>query len=293
MQRKTAGLKEIDRSKGYATTMAAMTDTASAALIITDNKKFRRLIRPGASSAVNLPNGSIPIDQVMAIGPGGSFTISEKRYFILECDVYDAIMEGIRRQTQIIYPKDAGYILLRLDVSAGKSVGEAGTGSGGLTMILAKAVGKQGRVYSYEKNANLAGVIGNNLQPEEAYDHVRIRFRAVEEGILETGLDAFFLDVRDPSPALAEVHRALRPGGHLGVLVPTANQVIKLLWALQDHPFLVSEVCETSLRAYKPNPSRLRPADRMVGHTGYLVFARALRDRHPPAAGENGTGGAG
>jgi tRNA (adenine57-N1/adenine58-N1)-methyltransferase len=31
------------------------------------------------------------------------------------------------------------------------------------------------------------------------------------------------------------------------------------------------------LRFYKPVADRLRPTDRMVAHTGYLVFARAMQ----------------
>ena len=36
------------------------------------------------------------------------------------------------------------------------------------------------------------------------------------------------------------------------------------------------EVEEILVRGYKPVPERLRPADRMVAHTGYLVFARRV-----------------
>jgi len=33
---------------------------------------------------------------------------------------------------------------------------------------------------------------------------------------------------------------------------------------------------ELLLRPYKAVPARLRPADRMVAHTGYLVFSRRV-----------------
>lgn len=63
----------------------------------------------------------------MAKGPGFNLT-------------YKFCRKGIRRDTQIIYPKDAGYILLRLDIFPGKKVGEAGTGSAGLTLIMARTM---------------------------------------------------------------------------------------------------------------------------------------------------------
>ncbi|MBI5712314.1 MAG: tRNA (adenine-N1)-methyltransferase, partial [Chloroflexi bacterium] len=70
--------------------------------------------------------------------------------------------------------------------------------------------------------------------------------------------------------------KALRGGGHFGCLVPTTPQVSELILALQRNRFAFIEVLEIRLRRYKRVPSRLRPFDRMVAHTGYLVFARPL-----------------
>ena len=36
------------------------------------------------------------------------------------------------------------------------------------------------------------------------------------------------------------------------------------------------EVAEIMFRRYKTLAARLRPEDRMIGHTGYLLFARKL-----------------
>jgi len=46
--------------------------------------------------------------------------------------------------------------------------------------------------------------------------------------------------------------------------------------ALHREQFAFVEVCEIMLRHYKPVPTRLRPTDRMVAHTGYLIFARPV-----------------
>ena len=50
----------------------------------------------------------------------------------------------------------------------------------------------------------------------------------------------------------------------------------QLLFALQTEPFAMVEVEELILRPYKPVPARLRPQDRIIGHTGFLIFARKL-----------------
>lgn len=98
----------------------------------------------------------------------------------------------------------------------------------------------------------------------------------IEEGIQERDLDAFFLDVREPWKVIHVVRETLKPAGHLGIIVPTTNQVSQTLTSLEKNNFYISEVVEIIMRKYKPVPARLRPKDLMVGHTGYLIFARKL-----------------
>ncbi len=70
-------------------------------------------------------------------------------YLALEPSTNDLIQE-LPRSTQIIYGKDAAQIVMRLNLYPGRTVIEAGTGSGGLTLVLARTVMPSGRVYSYE-----------------------------------------------------------------------------------------------------------------------------------------------
>ena len=92
----------------------------------------------------------------------------------------------------------------------------------------------------------------------------------------ETDADAFFLDVPNPWDYTRQVRATLKPGGSLGTIVPTFNQVERLLPALRQDGFAFIEVCEILLRYYKPEPTRLRPVDRMVAHTGFLVLGRRI-----------------
>ena len=64
------------------------------------------------------------------------------------------------------------------------------------------------------------------------------------------------------------------------MILPTTNQVTKVLPVLRNNDFAFMEVCELLLRFYKPDWERLRPTDRMVAHTGFLVFARSVME--PP-----------
>ena len=107
-------------------------------------------------------------------------------------------------------------------------------------------------------------------------DRVTFKLRDIAEGFDETNVDALFLDVPNPMDYMAQVRQALKPGGFFGSILPTTNQVQTLLVALHRQKFAFVEVCELMLRHYKPVSTRLRPTDRMVAHTGYLIFARPV-----------------
>ena len=196
-------------------------------------------------------------------------------FLILEPSTHDLI-RYIKRNTQIIFPKDAAYIVQRLNLYPGRRVIEAGTGSGGLTLALARAVMPGGRVYSYEERDKSSQLAATNLRRFDLLDYVELKIQDVAEGFAERHVDAVFLDLREPWHFVALVREALKGGGFFGSLLPTTNQVSELLVALEAQGFADLEVQELLLRSYKPVAARLRPADRMIAHTGYLIFARKV-----------------
>lgn len=80
--------------------------------------------------------------------------------------------------------------------------------------------------------------------------------------------------MRTPWEYLKQAVEAVKPGASLGFLLPTVDQVGKLLLGLEQGPFAETEVCEILIRRWKPVADRLRPEDRMTAHTGFLVFCR-------------------
>lgn len=209
--------------------------------------------------------------------PWGSkvFTHLGSEYFLLQPGLVD-ILKETRRNTQILYPKDIGFILITLGIGPGARVIEAGTGSGALTTALAWAVGPQGQVISYETRQEMQNLARKNLEKVGLAERVDFRLKDIAAGFDEQGVDALFLDVPNSYDYLSQVHAALKPGGHFGSILPTTNQVIKLLTALNQVHFAFIDVCEIILRFYKPIPERFRPTDRMVAHTGFLIFARSM-----------------
>ncbi len=53
-------------------------------------------------------------------------------------------------RTQIIYTPDASIISLGLELRPGSKVIECGTGSGGLSHVIARTVSPNGHLYTYE-----------------------------------------------------------------------------------------------------------------------------------------------
>ncbi len=195
--------------------------------------------------------------------------------------LYDLIM-GIKRQTQIMYPKDMGLICLKLGVGNGRTILEAGSGSGGFTIALSWFSGENGRIHSFEareefhklaqKNVNWAGV-GQNVSFH--LRDIKDGFGLNDEHILNgKKADGLFLDVRTPWDYLENALEALVPGAPIAFLLPCVDQVSTLLLALEKLPFEQTEVVEILVRPWKAVPDRLRPADRMCAHTCFLVFTK-------------------
>jgi tRNA (adenine57-N1/adenine58-N1)-methyltransferase len=209
--------------------------------------------------------------------PFGSKVLShnDSPFFLLQPSISDILLD-LKRITQILYPKDIGYILLTMGIGEGQHVVEAGTGSGAMTIALSYSVGKSGKITSYDQKNEFQNLARKNLCRVGLEDRVEFKIRNIEEGFEETNVDALFLDVMNPYDYIPQVRAALKPGGFFGCLVPTTNQVSRLLHQLRLNQFAFLEVVEVLLRFYKPEPERLRPTDRMVAHTGYLIFGRPL-----------------
>jgi tRNA (adenine57-N1/adenine58-N1)-methyltransferase len=227
-------------------------------------------------------------------------------------------MYGVRRETQIVYPKDACYICFKLSLKHGDRVIEVGTGSGALTLLFSRAVGPAGMVVSFEKEERHYKNARKNIERFAGSPNVDLRLADVidfhgpargnlssEHGEREgeagyplaggalpmegatrapviaqegTEFDAAFIDVREPWSVLERVWGSLKVSGSLGIIVPTTNQVSETLRALQPL-FGDIEVLEIFLRKYKTVADRLRPDDRMVAHTGYLIFGRKVTEQ--------------
>jgi tRNA (adenine57-N1/adenine58-N1)-methyltransferase len=264
----------------YEITMTIILDSSIAQpgdlaqLISAQDKRFLIRLAPGGDLQTH--RGILKHDDLIGL-KWGSRVLSHlgSPFTLLQPSLVDVLQET-KRNTQIMYAKDISFALMMMDIYPGRQVVEAGTGSGALTTALAFMVGSTGHIISYEARPEMQKLAVKNISRLGLADRVTFKLRDIAEGFDETNIDALFLDVPNPQDYMAQVRKALKPGGFFGSILPTTNQVQLLLVALHREQFAFVEVCEIMLRHYKANPTRLRPTDRMVAHTGYLIFARPV-----------------
>lgn len=255
-------------------------------VIITSPRGKRHLRRVEEKQDMHTQDGILFMKDVVNAPYGSEVLTTLGVPFRLMKPTLSDLVKGVKRQTQVLYPKDIGYICMRLGVGPGRTVIEAGTGSGSLTVALSWFSGPTGHVHTFEAREEFHKLARRNLQWAGVGDNVTMHCQDIAEGFGDvSGADALFLDVRTPWEYLQHIPAAVTPGAALAFLLPTVDQVGKLLLGMEQGPYDDIEVCEILVRRWKPVADRLRPEDRMIAHTGFLIFARhqersALWDDH-------------
>ena len=254
-------------------------------ILLIDRRGRRYLATLKAGGASDLRGGKISHDDLLGRDEGGTVKSTRgERFLVVRPTLAEFVLE-MPRGAQVIYPKDLGAIVMAADVFPGARVLEAGTGSGALTMTLLRAVGPSGRVVSYEVREDFARVAERNIHrylgPADA---LVARRQDVCEAILpeDRPLDRIVLDVPEPWRAVPHAAQALAPGGILLAYVPTVPQAQQTVESLRGGGvFALVDTVEVLLRPWNICGRSVRPAHRMVAHTGFLVTARRVQ----PGAG--------
>jgi tRNA (adenine57-N1/adenine58-N1)-methyltransferase len=209
--------------------------------------------------------------------PYGSPLVSSLgvRFTALRPLVRDRVLKTDRR-TQVLYPKDIGYLLIQMGIGSGSRVVEAGTGSGALTMALADVVRPNGMVYSYEINPTFQKIAAGNIERAGLMDYVELREGDVTQDIDEGDVDAVVLDMAVPWLVVPHAYEALTGSGIFASFSPTIEQVMKTTTVLDSLPFVEVGTIELMLRNITVAVNKTRPQTRMLGHSGYITSARKI-----------------
>lgn len=202
------------------------------------------------------------------------------------------------RGATIVYPKDAAMIVGVADIYPGARVLEAGVGSGALTISLLRAVGPEGFVHSVERRQDFADNAAANLTNyfSGKPDNWKLDVGSVQEQEFTEKFDRVVLDMLAPWECVEMAANVLRPGGVFLAYVATTTQLSAIAEALKDDGhFTEPESSETIVRGWHHEGLAVRPQQRMIGHTGFLIQSRrmapgveVLARRRRPAKGAYG-----
>ena len=202
------------------------------------------------------------------------------------------------RGATIVYPKDAAMIVGVADIYPGARVLEAGVGSGALTLSLLRAVGENGSVHSVERRQDFADNAQANIENYfgQSPRNWKLDVGSVQEQGFTEKYDRVILDMLAPWECVSMAAEVLRPGGVFLAYVATTTQLSATAEALKaDGHFTEPESSETIVRGWHHEGLAVRPQHRMIGHTGFLIFARrmapgvpVLQRRRRPSKGSYG-----
>lgn len=220
------------------------------------------------------------IDHKKAIGKeyGSAITTNKgKIIYLLEPTVYDYVMKS-QRSTQIVYPKDLGYIAARTGLQSGQTIVEIGTGSGSLTTFLASLVKPRGHVYTYDVDDGFMDIARKNIERAGVSKYVTMEKLDIKEQkkVPKTDVDMVVVDLGDPWSVVPQARKMLKGSGYIVAICPTMNQLEKLAVSMWENDFFDMEFTEQIVRTIEAREGKTRHSFRGIGHTTYVAFARKV-----------------
>ncbi len=242
--------------------------------------------------------GWIVHDDLIGLPEGSVVSTSAGLKFTAFIPLLTDYVLSMPRGATIVYPKDAALILGFADIFPGARVLEAGVGSGALTLSLLRAVGPKGHVHSVERREEFADNAKSNIENYfgGAPENWSLDIGSVQEKSFTEDFDRVILDMLAPWECVALAAKVLRPGGVYMAYVATTTQLSATAEALkEDGHFTEPESFESMVRGWHHEGLAVRPQQRMIGHTGFLIFSRrmapgveVLARRRRPAKGSYG-----
>ncbi|MEI6364555.1 MAG: tRNA (adenine-N1)-methyltransferase [Actinomycetes bacterium] len=250
---------------------------------LTDDRGKHHTIVLEEGKRFHTHRGSIGHDDLIG-SPEGCVVYSDRKvpYLALRPLLMDFVLSMPRGAT-VIYPKDSAAIISVADVFPGARVLEAGAGSGALSCSLLRAIGPNGRLFSFERREDFAEIAAANVL--KFFGEAQTTWSLTTGDLVESlpdseaaaGVDRVVLDMLAPWECIDAVASVLIPGGVLVVYVATTTQMSTLVEALREHGEFTEPVStETMVRSWHVEGLAVRPDHRMIGHTGFLVQTRRM-----------------
>ena len=265
---------------------------------LTDAKGKLYSITLAQGSEWHTHKGMLKHDEIVGLPEGSIVATNQDLKFQAFRPLLADYVLSMPRGATIVYPKDAAMILGVADIKPGIRVLEAGVGSGALSISLLRAIGEEGVLHSVEIREDFAEISEKNVSSyfDGKPTNWKLTIGALQDQIFEADYDRVVLDMLSPWECLEVASKALVPGGVFMAYVATTTQLSKIAEAIKDSGnFTEPESSETIVRGWHHEGLAVRPQHRMIGHTGFLIFARrmapgvpVLQRRRRPSKGSYG-----
>ena len=269
--------------------MTKIEESSYVLLFHTPRKKWLTKVAQDKKFHTHL--GIIDVSSIIGMEYGSAIRTTEgKLIFLMEPTIHDFIMKS-ERKTQIVYPKDLGYIVARTGLKNGSKVLEVGTGSGALATFMASIVKPEGHIYSFDVNYEFMEIAKRNLEKAGMAKYVTMNQHDPHQGVDIRNVDVATVDLGDPWTVVDQVYDALKGGGAFVAICPTMNQIERTAAQLKKSGYADIDCVELMIRNIEAREGMTRPSMRMIGHTTYLVFARKvekLQEALPAPISEEG-----
>eukprot|EP00960_Hanusia_phi_P029207 747833-Hanusia_phi.AAC.3 len=277
------------------------------ARVLLSDDKHKYVIRLKLDGKFDTHMGHIKHIDIMRTGYGGKVSTAKGKMLLASCMTLEEYVLTMPRSATPIYPKDAATIVMLADLENGARVIESGTGSGGLSLFLSRAVGPDGVVWSFERrldslrnaSRNISNWLARNdeaeqeevrsgdsskdlqgLTPELRVGNVLLHNIDISDADLpHECADAIILDMMEPWLSLPSVEKALKYSGSLILLCPNITQITHFMEVLgkSDMSFKLTRVIEVSNRHWDVRLPVAHPSFRQIGHTGFIAQLHRLR----------------
>ncbi|MFC7155464.1 methyltransferase domain-containing protein [Halomarina halobia] len=236
-------------------------------LFVRDGREY--LLAPGETLESDLGILEVPED----VAPGDTVETHLGEAFEVRDLRGPDLFAHFERTGAPMMPRDIGLVMGHTGACGGDRVLDAGTGTGVLTAYLARAGAD---VVTYERNPEFAEVARSNVEIAGVPDRVEVRVGDVVDDLDDLGtFDLLTLDTEDAPRIVSRARDLLVSGGYVAAYVPFVEGTRAVVEAAREAGLDEIETYETLQREMDFDARGSRPSTAGVGHTGYLVFARA------------------
>ncbi len=219
-----------------------------------------------SSKDIHTDKGVIPKSKIK---PGKLKTHKGEEYVIAHPGL-DDLVESMRMGAKPLFGYDTSIFAYLLGLKRGKSIIEAGTGSGGSAIVFANYI-HPGQVYTFEKDERFYNIAKRNIS-EAGVDNVQLVNDDVREASRYVSkVDAIFLDLQNPDDLIPELVDLLVDGGRIGVYTPIFDSIKPVWKELENQGFVSINAIELGFRKIVVK-KYARFSQRLFGFPGFFVW---------------------